>query len=78
MRASSNVLLTWQRTVSGEENLLSPQIERLIALHRSAYATDRGSGRIAALIDGQVDVVNRDTLKPHVRPAATAEAIYAF
>jgi|SRR6185312_17144158 len=33
---------------------------------------------IAGLFDGEVDVVNRDGLKPHVRPAATTEAIYAF
>ena len=33
---------------------------------------------IAGLFDAPVDVVNRDGLKPHVRPAATAGAIYAF
>ena len=33
---------------------------------------------IASLFDGRVDVVNRDGLKPYVRPAATADAIYAF
>jgi predicted nucleotidyltransferase len=33
---------------------------------------------IASLFDGPVDVVNRDSLKPYVRPAATADAIYAF
>jgi len=33
---------------------------------------------IAALFDGRVDVVNRDGLKPYVKPAATTEAIYAF
>jgi len=33
---------------------------------------------IASLFDGPVDVVNRDGLKPYVRPAATANAIYAF
>jgi predicted nucleotidyltransferase len=32
----------------------------------------------AGLFDGPVDVVNRDGLKPYVRPAATADAIYAF
>jgi hypothetical protein len=32
---------------------------------------------IAALFDGHVDVVNRDGLKPYVKPAA-ADAIYAF
>jgi uncharacterized protein len=33
---------------------------------------------IAGLFDGPVDVVNRNSLKPYVRPAATADAIYAF
>jgi predicted nucleotidyltransferase len=33
---------------------------------------------IAALFDGTVDVVEREALKPHVGPAATADAVYAF
>jgi uncharacterized protein len=33
---------------------------------------------IAGLFEGPVDVVNRDSLKPYVRPAATADAHYAF
>jgi predicted nucleotidyltransferase len=33
---------------------------------------------IADLFDGQVDVVNREGLKPYVKPAAAADAIYAF
>ena len=33
---------------------------------------------IASLFEGPVDVVNREGLKPYVRPAATADAIYAF
>ena len=33
---------------------------------------------IASLFDGPVDVVNRDGLKSYVRPAATADAQYAF
>jgi predicted nucleotidyltransferase len=33
---------------------------------------------IAGLFDGPVDVVNRDGLKPYVKPAATADAIHAF
>ena len=33
---------------------------------------------LAGLFDGPVDVVNRDGLKPYVRPAATADAIDAF
>jgi predicted nucleotidyltransferase len=33
---------------------------------------------IATLFDGRVDVANKDGLKPYVKPAATADAIYAF
>jgi predicted nucleotidyltransferase len=33
---------------------------------------------IAGLFDEPVDVVNREGLKPYVRPAATSDAIYAF
>lgn len=33
---------------------------------------------IASLFDGPVDVVNFESLKPYVRPAATADAQYAF
>lgn len=33
---------------------------------------------IAGLFDKPVDVVNREGLKSHVRPAAVADAIYAF
>ena len=33
---------------------------------------------IAALLDGPVDVVNRDALKSYVKPAATTDVLYAF
>ena len=33
---------------------------------------------LAALFDGRVDVVNRDGLKPYLKPAAAADAVYAF
>ena len=33
---------------------------------------------ISDLFDVPVDVVDREGLKPHVRPSATAEAVYAF
>ena len=33
---------------------------------------------IAGLFDGSVGVVDREALKPRVRPQATADAIYAF
>jgi uncharacterized protein len=33
---------------------------------------------IASLFEGPVDVVDREGLKPYVRPAATTDAVYAF
>ena len=33
---------------------------------------------IASLFEGAVDIVDREGLKPSVRPAATVDAIYAF
>ena len=33
---------------------------------------------IASLFDGPVDVVDREGLKPYLRPVATADAIFAF
>ena len=33
---------------------------------------------IAALFDGPVGVVNRESLKPYLRPLAAADAVYAF
>ncbi len=33
---------------------------------------------IASLFDGPVDVVDREGLKPYIRPAAMSDAIYAF
>jgi len=33
---------------------------------------------IASLFEGPVDIVDREGLKPYVRPTATVDAIYAF
>jgi hypothetical protein len=33
---------------------------------------------IGGLFEGQVDVVDREGLKPYVRPAVTTDAVYAF
>ncbi len=33
---------------------------------------------ISTLFDGPVDVVDREALKSHIAPAATADTIYAF
>jgi uncharacterized protein len=33
---------------------------------------------IANLFEGSVDVIDREALKPHVRPPAEGDAVYAF
>jgi predicted nucleotidyltransferase len=33
---------------------------------------------IASLLEGRVDAVRSDSLKPDLRPAASAQAVYAF
>jgi predicted nucleotidyltransferase len=33
---------------------------------------------IAGLFEASVDVVSQESLKPHIRPTASADAIYAF
>ncbi len=33
---------------------------------------------VASLFPGSVDVIDREALKPRIRPRATADAIYAF
>ena len=45
---------------------------------RDVYAYVGLKNYIAALFAGPVDVIDREALKPCVRPAATADAIYAF
>ena len=42
------------------------------------YAYDGVKARVAALFPVPVDVVNRDFLKPSVRPVAEATVIHAF
>ena len=46
--------------------------------HLSVYEYVGLKEYVAGLFEGSVDVVSRDGLKPYVRPAATADAIYAF
>lgn len=48
------------------------------AAHVTVFDYVRLKEYIAAMFDGPVDVVSRDGLKPYVKPAATADAIYAF
>ena len=46
--------------------------------HMSVYDYVGLKEYVAGLFEGPVDVVDREGLKPYVRPAATADAVYAF
>jgi predicted nucleotidyltransferase len=50
---------------------LDPEMEM------SVYDYEGLKRYIASLLDGRVDVVKRDVLKPYLRPVATADAVYA-
>jgi ATP-dependent helicase/nuclease subunit B len=40
LASCGTVVVTWQRALGGEPNPLSPQVERLSAMHRLAYGSD--------------------------------------
>ena len=48
IESSGEVLLTWQRQLGGEPNLLSPLIDRLLALDRLAHGSDLTDHALAA------------------------------
>ncbi len=48
------------------------------AIARTMFDYAGVKGYIAEMFDGAVDVVDREGLKPHVRPSAVVDAIYAF
>jgi ATP-dependent helicase/nuclease subunit B len=52
---NDTVLVTWQASKSGEQNLLSPYLEMLRALHDLAYGDDLAEHKLGALLeDAQV------------------------
>jgi len=63
---------------SGPESDIDIMVEIDPEAHLTVFDYADLKDYIASLFDGPVDVVNRDGLKPYVRPAATADAIYAF
>src|SRR6202165_3287813 len=69
-------------SVARGENRPDSDIDIMVEIDPEAHLTGFDSAGpkdyMASLFDGPVDVVNRDGLKPHIRPAATADAIYAF
>jgi len=60
------------------ENDINMMIEFDPAAHVTLFNYAGLKDYIAGLFEGPVDVVNRDGLKPYIRPAVTTDAIYAF
>ena len=48
---NNTILVTWQASKNGEENLLSPYLEMLRALHELAYSDDLAERELGALLD---------------------------
>lgn len=63
---------------AGPESDIDIMIEVDPKAHISVYDYVSLKDYIASLFEGPVDVVDRDGLKPYVRPAATSDAVYAF
>ena len=74
---SGATVVTWQRAVDGEDNLLSPQLERLDALHRLAYRAGLDDPALAARLPGaEVRAAETDgKVDPTRRPAPAAPAL---
>ena len=49
---NDTVLATWQASKNGEENLLSPYLELLRALHQLAYGDDLAERELGGLLEG--------------------------
>jgi ATP-dependent helicase/nuclease subunit B len=70
LASSGSTMITWQRQSAGEPNLLSPQLERLLALHRLAYGVElEDSGMAERLVYSDVRHVDAAP-----QPAATTRA----
>src|SRR5258707_4729587 len=62
---------------SGPESDIDIMVEIDPDAHLTVFDYAGLKDYIASLFEGPVDVVNREGLKPQVRPAATAHPIYA-
>jgi len=69
-------------SVARDEQNAESDIDILVELDPTIVATifDYAGLKdyIASLFEGSVDVIDREALKPRVRPQAVADAIYAF
>ena len=66
------------RVDNGPDSDIDIMIDIEPEAHVSVYDYVGLKDYIASLFEGPVDVVNREGLKSYVRPAATADAVYAF
>ena len=66
---TADVLVTWQRTLDGEANLLSPFFERLNALHTLTYGTTLDDDALAA----RAAVLSVAPPRPAALPAAASQ-----
>lgn len=64
-----DVVATWQCVREGEGNLLSPQLERLNAVHELAYGSGLDDAALAAR--AQVAVVRAEAAEPDVMPSTS-------
>jgi len=69
-------------SVARGEQTAGSDIDILVELDANIVATmfDYAGVKdyVARLFEGPVDVIDRDALKPRLRPRATADAVYAF
>jgi predicted nucleotidyltransferase len=69
-------------SVARDENRPGSDIDIMVEIDPEAHITAFDyvglKEYIAGLFDSPVDVASRDGLKPYLRPAAMADAIYAF
>jgi predicted nucleotidyltransferase len=69
-------------SVAREEGRLTSDIDIMIDLDPTVVTTMFAYAGIkdfiADMFEGAVDVVSRESLKPLLRPQATADAVYAF
>jgi predicted nucleotidyltransferase len=66
------------RGTAGQESDIDIMIEIDSEAVQDVYAYVGLKNYVAKLFTGPVDVIDRAALKPHVRPPAEADAVYAF
>ena len=68
----------WRAAKTGPSSDIDIMVDLDPAVVRTIFDYAGVKELIAAMFDRPVDVVDREALKPRVRPRATADAIHAF